>query len=176
MMSTTDLDAMPTSGGDKTSELPVDRQARGPRWLLPVVVVAAIAVVAGVVTAILLLGDDGTSPEDVVVDSLEAYNAHDIDALEALYDPEIVVTYDLSPVGGGEMPDDVGREAVLGLTEQFWEQADPTLTYEVIAVDGGTVTTSETGTFPDGSSTRSTTTYRVSDAGLIARIDHIIEE
>lgn len=175
-MSTTDQSAVPSSIGDRAAELPVGRQARRRRWLLPVVVVAAIALVAGVVAAVLLLGDDGTSPEDVVVDSLEAYNARDIDALEGLYDPEIVITYDLSPVGGGEIPDDVGREAVLALTEQFWEQADPVLTYEVIAVNGRTVTTAETAAFPDGSFTRHTTTYQVSDEGLIVRMDHVIEE
>ena len=172
---------MPTTEEKKPAsgavEAPTAQERQRPGWLIPVLVVAAIAVIAGaVIAAVALTGDDATDPEAVVVESIEAYNARDIDTLETLFDPAVVVTYDGSGVGIplGEIPDDVGRDAVLARVRET--PASWTVAYEVLTVSDTAVTTSEVATFPDGSSTRHTVIYQVSDEGLITRVTHIIEE
>ena len=143
---------------------------------LPLLILAAILVVAGAVAAaVLIIADDGTSPEDAVTQSVEAFNARDLWGLEAVFDPDIVITHDGSAVGIAAIPDEVGRDMVLRNIEMAWLQGDITVAQEILTTEGDTVTTSEIGTFPDGSATKHNVTYRVRD-GLIYRIDHVIEE
>lgn len=177
-MLTTNQSPMPSSVGDKSSELPVGRQSRRPRWLVAVVI-AAIALAAGALVAILLTGGDADAPEDVVAQSIEESNARDVDALEGLYDAEIVSIYDASAVGGGAFNVElVGREAVLANLEEVWSVWAPTTTsYEVLSVEGDTVTTTEDVRFSDGAgaSYRHTVLYEVSDDGLILREERVVE-
>lgn len=175
-MPRTEHRTIPASGRDP-ARTPVSEKRQRPRWLIPVVVVAVVAVVAGVaVAAVLLTGEDVASPEDVVAALHEAAESRDIDALEALYDPEVVITADASRVGFvGEIPDLVGRAAVVENAQTSWEEFDPTVTYEILEVDGRTVTTTETLT-SGGGDTRHTVTYQVSEEGLIVRVDRVVEE
>ena len=162
-MLTTDQSTMPSS-------------PRRRRWLLPVAVVA-IAVVAGAVLAILLIEGGGEAPEDVVAQSVEAFNARDLDALEALFDPEIFYVYDSAAAGYPEFNQEfAGREAVLEDLQKVWPEWDPTtISYEVLEVDGGTVTTIEKVAYFDGDTASVHCRYEVSDDGLIVRQERVLE-
>lgn len=153
---------------------------RGPRrtGLVTMVVLGVLLAVALIGAAVLVIGAGGESPEDVVTESVEAFNAEDLWGLQAIFDPDIVVTYDGTAVGlgAGMIPDEVGRDTVLRNIETAWTQGDITVSQEILETDGDTVVASETAILPDGSSTRHTVTYTVSDDDLITRIEHVIEE
>jgi hypothetical protein len=140
------------------------------------VVVAAVVVAVGVVVAFLVAGGGTDTPEDVVGQYLEASNARDVDALEALFDPEVVFTYDASAVGGGAFNAEwVGRETVLANLSGVWSTWHPTTTsYEVVSVDAGTVMTEEVVHFGDGTRYSHDVVYEVSDDGLMLREDRVV--
>ena len=63
---------------------------------------------------------------------------------------------------------------MLGYFEGNWRTGCPeTSDFEVISVEGNTVTTESTGTLPDGTRVRPTTVYEVSDDGPAASIRFI---
>lgn len=173
-MPTTEQISMPSSPGE-ARELPVGGQSKRPRWVLSVVV-AAVVVAAGVVVALLVAGGGSDSPEDIVAQYLEASVARDLDALEALFDPEIVQSYDASAVGGGAFNTEItGREAVLANLSGVWSTWSPTTTsYEVVSVDGSTVMTEEVVHFGDGTRYSHDVVYEMSDDGLMLREDRVV--
>lgn len=165
-MPTTDQSTMPSSSLRR-------------RWLLSAAV-AATAVVAGALLAILLFGDGREAPEDVVAQHIEAWNARDLDAVEALSAPEIVATYDASAVGYSEFNTEfVGREAALEGIQEVWSVWDTMIiSSEVLQVDGGTVTTIERIAFSNGDTAYTASTRcrtEVSDDGLIVRAERVVE-
>jgi hypothetical protein len=144
--------------------------------------VFAIVVIAGAVLAFVSVRGEtqpaGPIPEDVVAQLIEASNARDAAALADLYDPEIVHTYNAFQVTGNTFDDThrAGRVNVLELLEGYvWPNWGPRVTsYEVLEVDGGTVTTSE-NVIMFGGSYRHVVTYEVSDDGLILREEHVVQ-
>lgn len=161
---------------------PSPPEHRSRRTWIPAVAAAAVAVVAIGIAALAFNADETAtevSPEDVVAQVIEASNARDADALAALYDPEIVHTYDASPVTGHTFDNTIrtGRENVLELLEGYvWPNWGPKVTsYEVLEVDDGTVTTSENVTM-FGWSGRHVVSYEVSDDGLILAERHVAQE
>jgi uncharacterized protein (TIGR02246 family) len=122
-------------------------------------------------------GDGSPSPEDAVGQVVDAWNARDAEAMAALYDPEVVYIYDASLAGASWANLEVtGREALLEANQDTWAQWGPTVTsYEVLTVDGGTVTTSEEVQLSGGGLYRHAVTYEVSDNGLIIREEHIVQ-
>lgn len=63
---------------------PIIERTRKPiGWLLALVTIVAVALAAA--AALWLVSDDGPTAEEVVVDSLEAFNARDRATLEELY-------------------------------------------------------------------------------------------
>lgn len=140
---------------------------------LPLVILAVVVLAITAGAALVLMNNDGVAPEDVVVDSLEAFNARDRAALEALYAPDITVSIDFRQAGGELLPDEVGRDVSLDQTAEFWRVADPTLSWEMVSVDDGMVSVAVTTTFGDCSIERYTSAYTVSEEGVITRIDHV---
>ncbi len=139
--------------------------------MLVAAAVFAIVVIAGGVLAIVFTEGEpqpaASVPEDVVAELIEATNARDVDALAALYDPEIVYSYDASLGGGSFIRDATGHEDVLALLEEVWATYNTTVTsYVVRSVDGATVTTAEMVEISIGSAGH-IVTYEVSDDGLI---------
>ena len=152
----------------------VGTERAGRRWL-PAVIVAFLAVGLAA-AAFFLVGDDAADPEDVVVDTLEAFNTRDRATYESFHDPDVVVSVDATLVGGDLLPDEVGRATVVEQTVQFWAVADPIASWEVVSIDGRVVTIDQATMFPDGSPDRITSKYTVSEDGLITRIEHVILE
>ncbi len=144
------------------------------RWIPAVAAAAVVAVAIGI--AALALSGRGTelvapateiSPEEVVAQVIEASNDRDVDALAALYDPEIVYTYDASLGGGSFTRDASGIEDVLALLEEVWATYNPIVTsYVVRNVDDGIVRTAEIVKLSSGSSGH-IVMYEVSSNGLI---------
>jgi hypothetical protein len=147
---------------------------RARRWL-PAASLAVAVIVIAAVAGFLWLGGGSIAPEDVVVDSLEAFNARDLAVLEELYDPDLVVSIDFTRVGGEFLPDEAGRDNTLDQTVEFWRIADPTISWEIVAVTDDTVTVDQTTMFGEGSPDRIRSTYTVS-GDLITRIDHVVLE
>ena len=156
---------------DSSHELSSAERA-GRRWL-PAVIIALLAVGLAA-AAFLLVGDDAVAPEDVVVDTLEAFNARDRATYESFHDPDIVVSIDATQVGGDLLPDEVGRATVVEQAVQFWAVADPIASWEVVSIEGRVVTIDQTTMFPVGSPDLITSKYTVSEDGLITRIEHVI--
>lgn len=135
---------------------------------------AAVILIGGM--SIPFIGDDET-PEDTVAGMIEAFVAQDLEALEAAYDPDVVVTFDATPVGvTEEIPDGVGRDALLENVERDWQNEALTFTEEIVFSEGDTVTTSLIITFPNGEFTRHEVTYHVSGEGQILREEHVVVE
>jgi hypothetical protein len=170
--------ATPGSVAGETAAAEAPKQSQRPGWVIPVVVVVVLAVIGGIVLAVMASGEDVAAPEEVVTEAIDAANARDVERLEAVYHPDVVVTFDGTAVGvaAGGIPATEGREAMIEGATGFWAEMDPTVTFAVISVDGQVVTTDETATMPDGMFTRHEVTYDVSEDGLIVTEHHVILE
>ena len=113
---------------------------------------------------------EAASPEEIATQAAEAQKACDAAALEALLDPDAVLTIEFQ----GEETTFTGSSEVVGSFEGNWQTGCPeTSDFEVISVEGNTVTTEVTGTLPDGTKVRPTSVYEVSDDGLVTSIQFI---
>lgn len=157
--------------------------ARRSRARVAVVSVLVIVLVLAIGAAWILVGGgsipftgDDQTPEDIIAEMIGAAEARDLQALETVYHPDVVVTFDATPVGfTEEIPDEVGREALIRNVEREWQEGALTFTEEIVSSEGDTVTTSLTITFPDGAFTRHEVTYLISE-GQILREEHVIVE
>ena len=150
--------------------------SRRPRILVRALVIALAALVA-ISASVLIIGSDGESPEDVVASFIDAVEREDLWAVRDLLDPDIVATFDATPVGfTGGIQEEVGRDTLLRNMEQEWLSGQLTFAEEIVSSDGQTVRTDLTVTFPDGSFTRHEVTYHVSEDGLIEREEHVVVE
>ena len=151
----------------------VTRRPRARRRAL-VVALAAIAVIGA---SVFIIRSGGESPEDVVASFIDAVERQDLWAVRDVLDPDIVATFDATPVGfTGGIQQETGRDTLLRNMEQEWLSGQLTFAEEIVSSDGQTVRTDLTVTFPDGSFTRHEVTYLVSDEGLIEREDHVVVE
>jgi hypothetical protein len=113
----------------------------------------------------------GSAPEAVYDAYVEAFNARDAEAVEALLDPDVLQPeYDATDLGFGVLPALEGRDAVMANMTQAWDTTDPVVeTYEYVEVSGNTVTVEETLSHFDGSELNPPHVQQttVSDDGLI---------
>ena len=95
-------------------------------------------------------------------------NMCDAEAVEALLNPDVVLTIEFE----GEETVFTGSAEVLAYFEGNWENGcpGPVEDFEIISVEGNTVTTESTSTLPDGTKVRPTAVYEVSDDGPITSI------
>ena len=139
--------------------------------------IAALAAMAVIGASFLIIRSDGESPEDVVATFIDAVERQDLWAVRDVLDPDIVATFDASPVGfTGGIQEETGRDTLLRNMEQEWLSGQLAFTEEIVSSDGETVLTDLTVTFPDGTFTRHEVTYHVSEEGLIYREEHVVVE
>ena len=115
---------------------------------------------------------EGSSPGEIITRRfVVAQNTCDAEALEALMDPDVVLTIEF----GGEETVFTGSADVLAYFEGNWENGCPGAAqdFEIISVEGNTVTTESTSTLPDGTRVRPTSVYEVSDDGPVTAIRFI---
>ncbi len=118
----------------------------------------------------------GDSPSLLMMRT-DAVERQDLWAVRDVLDPEIVATFDASPVGfTGGIQEEVGRDTLLRNMELEWLSGQLSFAEEIVSSDGRTVLTDLTVTFPDGSFTRHEVTYHVSEEGLIEREEHVVVE
>ena len=112
---------------------------------------------------------EGSSPGEVITRRFRIHqNTCDAEAVEALLDPDVVLTIEFE----GEETVFTGSAEVLAWFEGNWEDGCPGAAedFEIISVEGNTVTTESTSTLPDGTKVRPTAVYEVSDDGSITSI------
>ena len=114
---------------------------------------------------------EAVSPEEIATEAVEVQAACDLGALEALLDPDVVLTIEFE----GQETVFTGSAEVLASFEDNWATGCPETgdDFEVISVEGSTVTTESTGSLPDGTRVRPTSVYEVSDDGLVTSIRFI---
>ena len=159
-------DARPTSA----APLP-DRRRNG---ILVAAAVFAIVLLAGAVLVVISTQGEpqpaAPIAEEVVAQVIEAGNARDAAALTELYHPDIFHKYDAYPAVGHRQfnVERTGREEALeAIVNGAWANWSPFIpTYEVLEVDGNTVTTAEEVYF-GGTAARHIVTYEISDEGLV---------
>ena len=112
--------------------------------------------------------EPAVSPEEVAIQVNEATTNCDATALEALLDPDVVLTIDFQE----DQTTMTGSAAVIAAYEQPWEPGcpGPGTDFEVVSVEGNTVTTAETATLPDGTMIRPSQVFEVSDDGMVVAI------
>lgn len=167
---------MPTTEQRVEHPMATHDVGRRPRVLLRALVVALAAVVA-IGASVLIIGSNSETPEEVVASFIDAVDRQDLWAVRDVLDPDVVATFDATPVGfTGGIQEEVGRDTLLRNMEQEWLSGQLTFTEEILSSDGETVKTDLTVTFPDGTFTRHEVTYHVSDDGLIYREEHVVVE
>ena len=112
--------------------------------------------------------EPAVSPEEVAIQVAEATNNCDATALEALLDPDVVLTI----VFQEDETTMTGSAAVIAAYEQPWATGcpGPGADFEVVSVEGNTVTTAETVELPNGTMIRPSQVFEVSDDGMVVAI------
>jgi hypothetical protein len=114
---------------------------------------------------------EAVDPESVVTVFDFRSSLCQAEAVEAFLDPDVVLTIEFE----GEETVFTGSAEVLAWFEGNWENGCPEAAedFEIISVEGNTVTTESTSTLPDGTKVRPTSVYEVSDDGSITSIRFI---